>query len=232
MEIWDLTNAKSLYRRKASSDIRGVVILDERRVGLANGSDGPAWRLEIWDLAANKILDSRPMGQGTPLFGAAAQNGEWILVPFDGGAVRLENQDKGGQVVPINKGSRVNYASFSQDGSLFALGFLFGRGTVFDTSTLIEKASLAANLRSFQSACFSPDNKRLITTGEKLSGIHFWDIEFGQPLISLEVGRDSAQFALMSPNGNLLLSANQEQLHIFRAPTWDDIAAIDGVDAD
>jgi WD40 repeat protein len=241
-EIWDLKQRKSLYPpRKVVSGPFASYCLDERRIALVSGINGPGWQIEIWDLAADERLNRRNIETGTPIFGAVSNDRQWWLSPTsDGSAVLLENQTTGEESVPIETATWVDYAEFSNDGKLFVLGFLFGKGTVLETSTRKERKALAANLLPFRSACFSPDNRRLITTGDQEAVVRMWDIESGQLLISFNAPRSASDVAVMSPDGNVLLMASSRLEHessgggmcIRRAPSWDQISTTEDTKPD
>ena len=240
-EIWDLKRRKSLYpRRKVASGFFGVTCLDDHRIAVSS-FDGPGWQLEIWDLEASERLERRTMQALTPLLGDASADGQWWLSPtMDGSAILLENRWTEKEGIPIEIDRWVDYAAFSPDGKRFVLGFLFGKGAVFETSTQREATTLAANLLPFRAATFSPDNRRLITTGEQESIVRIWDIESGQGLAVFEVPPTASDVAVMSPDGNLLLStssrlkrdSNGGGVYIRRAPSWEEVSALEDANRD
>jgi WD40 repeat protein len=77
---------------------------------------------------------------------------------------------------------------------------------------------------------FSSNGKRLAAGSNGKEAVKLWDVDSHLELLTLE-GKGSLFWrTTFSPDGNILGSANsQGVLHLWRAPTWDQIAAAEAV---
>jgi serine/threonine protein kinase/WD40 repeat protein len=121
--------------------------------------------------------------------------------------------------------------AFSPDGHLFAVAScgggtsgIDGYAKLWETSTLREVATLHGLC---QSVAFSPEGKRLALGSGGADAIKLWDLDSRRDLLTLE-GRGSlfVDSTAFSPDGNVLGSMNfQGLLHLWRAPSWEEIEA-------
>ena len=74
---------------------------------------------------------------------------------------------------------------------------------------------------------FSPDGRRLATNGGTADeAVKLWDLSTGRELISLPGQGQVFSSVGSSPDGNWLVTRNMDrQLHLWHAPSWEDIAA-------
>jgi WD40 repeat protein len=117
-------------------------------------------------------------------------------------------------------------ATFSPDGKLFAVASTLGFARVWETGTLREMATFRDFLLGVHSVAFSPDGKRLATGSNGQEAIKLWDMKSHQELIALEGQGSIFHSSAFSPDGDLLGSSNLNGvLHLWRAPSWAQIAA-------
>jgi WD40 repeat protein len=120
--------------------------------------------------------------------------------------------------------------TFSPDGKLVAAASTLGLVRVWETATLRETATFRDFLLGVHSVAFSPDGKRLAAGSNGQEAIKLWDIESRQELMALEGHGSMFHPTAFSPDGNLLGSSNVNGvLHLWRAPSWAEIAAVEKV---
>ena len=120
--------------------------------------------------------------------------------------------------------------AFSPEGKLFAVASGDGFAKLFATDTLREVASLRGFLLGVLSVAFSPDGTRLATGGCGKDAIKLWEMESQQELLTLEGQGSLFDSSAFSPDGNLLGSRNHfNLLHLWRAPSWEEIETAESV---
>jgi WD40 repeat protein len=74
---------------------------------------------------------------------------------------------------------------------------------------------------------FSPDGKRLAMASAGSEAIKLLDVEGHLELLTLEGRGSEFEPTAFSPDGNLLgtMSTSSGVLHLWRAPSWEEIAA-------
>ena len=82
-------------------------------------------------------------------------------------------------------------------------------------------------LNGVNSVAFSPDGKRLVIGSDGKEAVKLWDTESWQEVLSLEGQGTGSPGAWFSPNGNAIgwLNSAIGVLHIWRAPSWEEINA-------
>jgi WD40 repeat protein len=116
--------------------------------------------------------------------------------------------------------------TFSPDGKLFAVASTLGFARLWETATLRETATFKDFLLGVHSVAFSPDGKRLAAGSNGQEAIKLWDIDSHQELLALEGQGSVFHPSAFSPDGDLLGSSNiNGVLHIWRTPSWAEIAA-------
>jgi WD40 repeat protein len=123
----------------------------------------------------------------------------------------------------------VNGLCFSPDGTMLATASNDNTCKLFDLRRRREVTTLRGHLLSLFSVCFSPDGRRLAAhtggTGTTGSGIIIWDLETDREVLFLETHRTGYAGVLFHPSGDSLLSFSRSALRLWRAPSWEEIAA-------
>jgi WD40 repeat protein len=118
--------------------------------------------------------------------------------------------------------------AFSPDGRRFAAVSRLGTGGLWETATGRRIATLHGFLQGMNSVAFSPDGTRLAIGGDGNEAIKLWDLESLQELLTLEGEGSIFLSTAFSPDGDLLASRNsQGTLHVWRAPSWAEIARLE-----
>jgi WD40 repeat protein len=96
-----------------------------------------------------------------------------------------------------------------------------------DTATWQEQATLRGFLESVNSAVFSPDDRRLATSGSNPSeALKLWDVASWQELLTLEGAGSLFALTAFSPDGNTIGTLSDDGiLNVWRAPSWAEINA-------
>ena len=102
-----------------------------------------------------------------------------------------------------------------------------GFTVLFDARTGAEVGMFDGSLLGNHSAAFSPDSQRLAIGSDGMEAVTVWDTNLAQELLSLEGQGSGFRRTAFSPDGRLLGSQGEKGLHLWRAPTWEEIAAIE-----
>ena len=117
-----------------------------------------------------------------------------------------------------------NPAGLSQDGLVVAVPTGDGFTKLFDARTGAATATLAGSLLGNHSVGFSPDHQRLAIGSDGMEAVKVWDTRLGQELLTLEGQGSEFAHTQFSPDSRFLGSRGMKGLHLWRAPSWEEIA--------
>jgi eukaryotic-like serine/threonine-protein kinase len=186
-----------------------------------------------WDLA--KMSEVRSWvslmdGTGIPPSLPAIGDEQWTLVVQAGGSTLFRNTLTGEERPSDRKLHWFDFATISPDGKHLADAHGSGFVRLWDSEsgTVRSKHTFARFMLGAHSVAFSPDSKRLAAGSSGHESIRLWDIESKQELLTLDSPGLIFWKTEFSPDGNVL-SARDESgiLHLWRAPSREDIAAIE-----
>jgi len=182
-----------------------------------------------WDVTTGReIRRWSPGGPSLP-WKSAFSSDEQCFVALNGdGAVQL-HQVATGQDTRLDLNlKQVTAAALSPDGRLFAVVSVLGVGQLWDTTTARQMATLQGFLQGAHSVTFSPDGQRLAIGSNGNEAIKLWDVESLQELLTLKGQGSMFNSTTFSPDGNVLASSNSQGiLHVWRAPSFEDIARLE-----
>ncbi|MFN0125073.1 MAG: WD40 repeat domain-containing protein [Verrucomicrobiales bacterium] len=117
-------------------------------------------------------------------------------------------------------------AGLSPDGLVVAVPSGDGFTKLFDARTGAETARLAGFLLGNHSVGFSADGQRLAISSNGLEAVKVWDMGLPQPqeLLTLEGQGSLFHATAFSPDGRFLGSLGSKGLHLWHAPSLEEIA--------
>ena len=120
----------------------------------------------------------------------------------------------------------------SPDGRLGAAAYAKGYLRVWDMETTELLQTMRVFLRAPHSVAFSPDGRRLAAGSHDREAIKLWETATWQEVLILEGQGTRFNMVAFSPDGQTLMAGNsQEQLHIWSAPSLEDIDKADATTA-
>jgi WD40 repeat protein len=188
-----------------------------------------------WDLAKGREVDH----WSTAGVGGAASVLAWgscrLVLTADGTGTLMDHATRRRTTFQLNvKG--IQNAAVSADGKLLAAAISrFGQVGLWKMADLAagkpapQGVLLSGFTLSPHCVAFSPDGRRLVAGDGWSEAIKFWDTESHQELLTL--GAAGAFFGTMqfSADGNVLAASKEGgslgDLHLWRAPTWEEIEA-------
>jgi WD40 repeat protein len=153
---------------------------------------------------------------------ALARSGD-ILVSRAGGRVAVRRTADGHELWKSQL-EGFNPAASSHDGRVVAVPSGDGFTKLFDARTGAETARLAGSLLGNHSVGFSPDGQRLAIGSDGLEAVKVWDMGLRQELLTLEGQGSGFGRTAFSADGRFLGSLGLKGLHLWRAPSWEEIA--------
>ena len=227
-QVWDLQQSSLLpeFTSKAGWDLpvkfldRSNHLITQRR---KNGS------FREWDVTGGREIRSWQLSGPGPTWKSAFSPDDQSFVALDGeGSGQLRH-------LPTKRDTRlelkqVSGTAFSPDGRLLAAVSVLGIGHLYDTATGRKTATLHGFLQGAHSVGFSPDSQRLAIGSNGNEAIKLWDVESLQELLTLKGQGSMFNSTTFSPDGNVLASINSRGLlHLWRAPSFEDIARVDAL---
>jgi eukaryotic-like serine/threonine-protein kinase len=180
--------------------------------------------LHEWDLTTGLEMQS---WQAPVTFNPAALTPDersFIAVGYGGDAVFRDLADSSNTKLVLDALEAVS-AGFSPDGMLFAVASNLGHARVWETATWRPVATLGGFLNGAHSVSFSPDGRRLAIASDGKEAVRMWDTDSWQDVFTLEAQGTGFQGAWFSPDGNAIIWGSQTTLYVWRAPSWEQIAA-------
>ncbi|MCI0536792.1 MAG: serine/threonine protein kinase [Verrucomicrobiales bacterium] len=224
IRVWDLPQ-RSLWRefQAAPGPIRPWHISAQRDTLIIAGDSNHTHH--EWDLSTGQKKRSW-QGARNWTRGVLSPERNWCFTLGIGGVTSLRNLATGREVDLNLDGLEPWNASFSPDGRLFALASTLGFFKLWETDTFQEVATVGGFLLGVHSVTFSLDGKRLAAGSNAKEAIKIWDTGSQQELITLKGRGAMFSSCAFSPDGNVLGALNSGGvLHLWRAPSWEEIAA-------
>ena len=155
-------------------------------------------------------------------------DGRLLTIAIKGG-LRWLNAETG-VILKETTGSQMDQAwgvAFSSDGLQVASAYTYGTVALCDATTFELVTSFRGHLLGAHGAAFSPDSRRLVTTGTSLDAVRLWDLSTRRELLALSGTSSMLQFVTFSPDGNWLAASDRKEdmLQLWRVPSWEEIEA-------
>lgn len=225
-QVWDVQQGSLLpeLTPKAGGDLP-VKFLDRSSHLLTQRRKDGVFR--EWDVTSGREIRSWQIsGAGPGWKTAFSPDDQWFLALDGEGSGQLRHLVTK-RDTPLDL-KQVSGTAFSPDGRLLAAVSILGIGHLYDTATGRMTATLQGFLQGAHSVSFSPDGQRLAIGSNGNEAIKLWDVENLQELLTLKGQGSMFNSVTFSSDGNVLASSNSRGiLHIWRAPSFEEIARVD-----
>jgi len=229
--VWDVNTGRKVRDKQISSEPAGITVTRNDGTVLLGALDSVTQQYAIadWDLSQPTPTWSKMFKLGTIPFGAESPDGEWMLRTHAAEKERgawLMNRKRGGPGQPVRGVGTTEWARFSSDGRYFAIAGPFLKASLFETASLERVLPISDNLALIEGAAFSPDNQRFATGGRENTGFNLYDLETGQVVFSILDSGLRYYGVQYSWDGHLIGAQSDGKLHIWRAPSWEEIRTV------
>jgi WD40 repeat protein len=229
--VWDVDLGKKLHEKQIGAGPVGILLVrNDGTVLLGHyNAEGTGFAIADWDLTQPNPGWSGVFKTGAFPFGAESNDGKWFLRTHHAQGQRawLMNQKLGESGVPVDGVGVSEWAGFSPDGTYFAVDGTFQNGVIFETATRQPVLPISDNLPKIRGGAFSPDNRRFAAGGMEVNGFTLWDFQTGQVVLSFANTGLSYYGVQFSSDGKLIGAQSEGKLHLWRAPTWEEIRRAD-----
>jgi WD40 repeat protein/serine/threonine protein kinase len=161
--------------------------------------------------------------------GAVAPDGRLAAMGTRTGTVYWANVETGEVLATSSNVHRhfVSGIAFSKDGTQAASVCQAGRVALWDPfSFQLITPPFKGHMEAAHGVAFSPDGHRLATGGNARDAVKLWDLDTRRELVTLSGQGSMFLSVAFSPDGQWLAACNRDgMLHLWRAPSWAEIAA-------
>jgi WD40 repeat protein len=178
--------------------------------------------VRVWDAQTGQELLTL-LGHTTSVSDVAFSTDGMHLASAGAGVVIVWDVQTGAQVFTLNSGGGGGHVAVSPDGTRLA-----GDRKVWDANTGKELVTLEGEGVSVRA--FSPDGKRLASSGQRVVGVKVWDAQTGKVLLSRLKGHTGGVNGLaFSPDGKHLASAAYDgTVKVWNSETGEEVVAFVG----
>jgi len=196
-----LHRAAQTFRGHAAPVAGAAFLPDGRRI-VSGSRDG---KIVVWNAADGRILNSWTEPSGSLATLALSTQGDQVVTGGREGTITLWNPDSGALLGALKmEADEVDCLAISPGGDQLLSGSLGRPFSFWDLRAGREIGRFGEHLRRGQSATFSPDARRLVTT--ELAAISLWDATTLKRVERFQIGEIGDAMAL-SPIGKIALLA-------------------------
>ena len=195
---------------------------------------GPANSVRLLDASTLQTTTEWKLGDGGPSFRShfvVSPDGQSLVtVTVPSGTIEFRNLLTG--EVATNLAAQtwdISGLVFSPDGSLLATSSVDGSVSLWDAKQHRLLEVLRGHLLGVHAVAFSPDGERLATVSHGNEAVKLWDVATRHEEVATLAGqRLLFRAAKFSPDGSLLVAiSSQQSAYVWRAPSREEIAAIE-----
>jgi WD40 repeat protein/serine/threonine protein kinase len=197
---------------------------DGKRFLSVDGKGKASW----WDTLTWQVIRAFRVETKSATWPALSPDGCLLGIGTQTGAVHWLNAETGELLAATSAAHRhlVGGLAFSADGTRAASVAQEGTVALWDPSSLQLIVSFKGHMQGAHGVAFSPEGRRLATSGGGREAVKLWDMATYRDLITLSGQGSVFSFVAFSPDGKWLIACNGEgHLHLWHAPSWEEIEA-------
>ena len=211
--------------RSSTNKVRPASFSADGRLLLGQALTDLTRHYTLWSVDSGEVQAHWSFPPLTGFVAALSPDGKCLVTGDWDGTVRFSDAATGREEKRLEAHrDLVSGLAFSRDAKLLVSASEFGDVRLWDLNRREPVAALASPLDAVHGLAISPDGRRLAVGGAGVQAMKLWDLATQQEVATLAgqgVFHTGLQF---SPDGNALLSINQaETLHLWRAPSWEEI---------
>jgi WD40 repeat protein len=205
-------------------------------------------QVRVWDTTTGQGLAGPPAGQDVIRSAVFSPDGKQLATASEFSAPNIWDTVTGALVRTLSGHNLGDWSiAFSPDGTRLATASLSGSTTLWDAASGEEQLTLPDNgvqdvlgiffrvppqpgspYQRVARAAFSPDGRRIVTSGFGLDA-HVWGVATGQQVLTLHGHTDSIQAVTYSPDGLRIATASMDgTARVWDAATSKQLLALSG----
>ncbi len=154
----------------------------------------------------------------------------WLRHPAEVGGSK-ESRPPADAAPRLNPRGPISDRTFSPDGRHFAISTEAGIVALFDAGRFDKPTILHGHMQAAFGVTFSPDGRRLVSTGGVQDGAKLWDVKTRQELLTLPAEGSLLYYVEFTDDGNTLLTGPKRSVlgtwQFWRAPSWSMIGELE-----
>ena len=205
VKVWDTATGAELMTLRGHSDkVWSVAFSRDGRRIVSGGKDNT---IKLWDGSTGAEVMTLRGHSDMVWWVAFSPDGERIISGSRDGTARVWGAATGAEVMTLRVGSDVASFVLSPDGKRVISGSDDGTITVWDAATGDELMTLRGHSGIVWSVAFSPDGKRIVSSGFYDHMINIWDVESGAAIATLRGHKGFITCVAFSPDGERIVSS-------------------------
>lgn len=187
----------------------------------------------VWNLSTWEIVATYPVPDNLSLREELSSDGKLLAFELAAGIVSVLRVSSSFEMTPLSKFKAHRRAlsgmAFSPDNRFLATVAQTGLGFLWNTDDWTQVGPLRGHAQGIHGVGFSPDSRRVITCSAKQDAIKLWDTASHQEVMNLEAEGTFFRNPAFLGDGRTFAATSvkirKPVLHVWRAPTWEEIAA-------
>ena len=227
-EVYELPNRTLL---QTLGGVRAQMILAQKNQLISLTQDPPAY--VFWDLDRWQIIRTVPLGDINPVRSIHSPDGNYLAFESadQKGHIHIASligvkTIHGFETIQAHK-APLSGLRFSLDGRFLSSSSLSGIGRLWNTMDWTQAMEIRGHARAIHEIGFSPDSRRVFTTGSLEDAVKIWDLTSHREVLTLEADGDIFRFADFLIDDRTLIASSWNtgapKLHVWRAPSWEEI---------
>jgi WD40 repeat protein/serine/threonine protein kinase len=222
--VWSCTERRLLQELDDPNDpgYPDLFWADDRRLFAVNVAGNAIW----WDTLTGQSIQTFPARRFSGV--GLSPDGHLLAFGDETGTVHWLNAETGEVLRTTGSAHRAHVVgiAFSADGTQAASVGYDGRVAIWNPSSRELITAFKGHMLGAHAVAFSPDGRRLATSSVGREAVKLWDLLTYRELITLAGQGSDFRFVAFSPDGRWLAARSDEgQLHLWRAPSWEEIEA-------
>jgi WD40 repeat protein/serine/threonine protein kinase len=217
VKVWDARTGRESAEFARHTGVIFSAAWDPKGERLASaGRDGESFTVKVWDAQTGQSAFELPRGPEEYFAVAFSPDRRHMVTGRANGTVQVWDARNGGALGTIGSHDRqvpIRGMVFSHRGRYLASASADGQVRLWDATRLTEKqvplhTLKARNRGQGLTLAFSPDDRRMVTGGEKNTA-KIWDVETGQELKTLEGHGGDIYAVAFSPDGRWVAAGGE-----------------------
>ena len=225
VELWIASTRTRIKAWPAHTSPVGAVRFTSDGRKLATGCN--AGDVKVWDVKTGEELFPVPT-EGSEILCVAFSPDDQYLAYCTGRSVHAYHLSGQLEEIRLEENHGAVTVAFSPDGKLLASSSFDSTARLWEIPSGESKAVLRGHLMGVPGVAFAPDGKTVVTGGHDQK-MKFWSLATHQELMTITLDGVHCSHRFSPDETTLAVStvmpSGERSMHLYRAPSWEEIAA-------